>query len=321
MSDFEFNNNNKNNFKLPNNLKQVGNIDLRAKVYLEDYVNIFLREYCLESINNNFGDRLAFLIGSNFLNQEENIILISGAIEVKYTQVIDGVINFTQESWNYAYGQIEKYFNGLEIIGLMQSQPGYNLYLNDKYINLFRSNFNKLNNIFLVMDPREKSSGFYVFDELRENLLALSGYFIYYAKNESMCNYMADLKNKNIELDLNNNLDLKNIDKDEPPEILIRKRQLARVQKNNSDQKKVVNLLASLCAVLFLICFIMGTGLVQNEDRISKLEKQLASINFDDKNKELVLYLKDKDKNNILEEQEQKAEPVFFSQVSPRVIK
>ena len=37
--------------------------------------------------------------------------------------------------------QIEKYFSGLEIVGLMQSQSGYKNYLNEKYVSQFKNNF------------------------------------------------------------------------------------------------------------------------------------------------------------------------------------
>ena len=94
--------------------------------------------------------------------------------------------------------------------------------------------------------------------------------------------------------------------KEEPPEITLRKRQFERIKKSNNDQRKIVNMLASLSAVLFLICFIMGTGLVQNEERISKLENELQTLNNS--------YAQTNTKNN-------NAESVFSMQETPQVIK
>jgi len=262
-----------NKFKAPLNIKQMGNIDQDANIniYIEDYAYTYLQQYVKAG---NYNERLAFLIGKLIKEDNKNIILISGAVNTKYTQHNDGIINITKETWNYVYDQIEKYFNGLEVMGLMQSQPGYGSYLNEKYISQFRNNFNKLYQVYLLCDPIENLNSFYIFDKMRENLEAIKGYFIYYEKNNAMNDYMID--NKEIKA---SNSSSDQIEKQEPPEITIRKRQFDRVQKSNNDQKKIVNMLASLSAVLFLICFIMGTGLVQNEDRISKLESQLKALN------------------------------------------
>jgi nucleoid-associated protein YgaU len=39
-----------------------------------------------------------------------------------------------------------------------------------------------------------------------------------------------------------------------------------------------MNLLTGLSAVLFIICFVMGAGLIQNQDRISVMEDQLVQL-------------------------------------------
>ncbi|MDR0463059.1 MAG: hypothetical protein LBG64_02470 [Pseudomonadales bacterium] len=40
------------------------------------------------------------------------------------------------------------------------------------------------------------------------------------------------------------------------------------------DQKRTMNLLAGLCAVLFGVCFVLGLGLIRNQDRIENLEER-----------------------------------------------
>ena len=92
---------------------------------------------------------------------------------------------------------------------------------------------------------------FHVFDSMRENLNPIKGYFIYYQKNDAMNEYM--IENKEAKQIISED----DTQKEEPPEITIRKRQFERIKKNNSDQRKIVNMLASLSAVLFLICFII----------------------------------------------------------------
>lgn len=281
-------------FKAPSNVKQFGNSDEKLKIYIEDYAYTYLQQYAKAG---NYNERLAFLIGKNFKEDDKNIILISGAISVKHTRHDNGILNLTSESWDYVYEQIEKYFGDLEVVGLMQSQPGYGVYLNEKYVSEFRNNFNKLFQTFFLCDPIENLNVFHVFDKARENLLPVSGYFIYYQKNDAMNEYM--IANKEIKPTITDDTH-----KEEPAEITIRKRQFERIKKSNNDQRKIVNMLSGLCAVLFLICFVMGTGLVQNEDRISKLEKQLKNLN--------VSYKKIEEKNEIAS---------VFSEQSPKIVK
>ena len=145
-------------FKVPLNIKQIGNIDpnTNINIYIEDYAYTYLQQYIKAG---NYNERLAFLIGKLIKDDDKNIILISGAVSAKHTQHNDGIINITKETWNYVYDQIEKYFNGLEIMGLMQSQPGYGSYLNEKYVLQFRNNFNKLYQVYLLCDPIENLNG------------------------------------------------------------------------------------------------------------------------------------------------------------------
>ncbi|MDR1150303.1 MAG: LysM peptidoglycan-binding domain-containing protein [Clostridiales bacterium] len=305
---------------IPNNLKQIGSmVENPAKVFIEDYAYTFLNQYAGISQK----EKLAFLIGESFLNENnENIILISGSIACEYTVFTNGILNLTPESWTQAYKTINKYFPGLEIIGLMQSQPGYGIYLNEKYIKLFKNNFNKPNQVFFVVDPVEKLNLFNIFNADRENLLGLSGYFIYYDKNDAMNSYLVDIKGfgKNKKDNDNNNEIIKSREKNAPTEILLRKKQFERVQKNNSENKKTINLMATLCGVLFLVCVIMGAGLVQNENRITKLEKNIASINFNnsDRASNVNKINNSTEKDNSNKEIEDKQ---VFLQTSPKIIK
>ncbi len=260
-------------FNLPVNVKQIGNInpDMKLKIYIEDYAYNYLKQYAKAE---KYHERLAFLIGKNIKENDKDIVLISGAIKTEFLQPDQEILNFTRETWKQAYEQIEKYFSGLEIVGMMQSQPKYKNYLNEneKYVSQFKNNFNKPNQVFLLYDPIENKDIFYVLDEEQKNLEEIKSYFIYYEKNDAMNEYM--IENKEIKKNRDNEV----VEKDETTEILARKKQFERVQKTNYEQKKIVNMLMSLSIILFLICFIMGAGLIQNEDRIAKLEAQLKNI-------------------------------------------
>jgi LysM repeat protein len=106
------------------------------------------------------------------------------------------------------------------------------------------------------------------------------GYFIYYDKNESMHEYMvhnkmSDNTEKAVMLTPDSSLPL-----DHAPVVdSLRARSLTKAYtKEAQEQKRVVNLLVGLCAVLFIVSFIVGAGLIQNQDRISTMERQLLQL-------------------------------------------
>ena len=45
-----------------------------------------------------------------------------------------------------------------------------------------------------------------------------------------------------------------------------------------ANQNKAANLLGSVSFVMLLVCFILGAGLVQNDDRINEMEMKIAEL-------------------------------------------
>jgi LysM repeat protein len=65
----------------------------------------------------------------------------------------------------------------------------------------------------------------------------------------------------------------------EPEEIIRRhQNQKAKIRGTIMEQKRTTNLLAGLCAVLFVISFIMGVGLIRNQDRLDNNDAQIRQL-------------------------------------------
>ena len=64
------------------------------------------------------------------------------------------------------------------------------------------------------------------------------------------------------------------------PEEIIRRHRAAKEKRrgNMAEQKRAMNLLAGLCAVLFVVSFIMGVGLIRNQDRIDNMDRQIDQL-------------------------------------------
>ncbi len=258
-----------NTINLPKNIKQMGNIDDSFKIYMEDYVFTYLQQYSKSSKGE---ERIAVLIGETYKIDGSDVLFINGAIKGEHTINEDGMTKLSEKSFNYIHEQIDKYFSGCDIVGWFYSQPGFSDYINEGYINYHKEAFNKKNQVFFLSDPIENIGGFYKFYE--NDFKSINGFIIYYEKNEAMSEYMLDNK------PLNNRTD------EEKYKIKDEKLINMSRRKNNSlkspislnEYKKMSNIFSSLSAVLFLVCFIMGAGLIQSDDKINELEKRLVKL-------------------------------------------
>ena len=291
-------------FTLPTNIKQIGSIDDGLRIYVEDYVCTFLHQYAEAG---GYGERLAFLVGRHLMIDNQPILFISGAIHGKHTEEHEGFLRFTEKSRDYAENMLEEHFPMMEIVGWMQSQPSYGTYLNQHYASYHLRQFRKAYQVMFVLDPVERSNAFYALDPdaltPSERMSEVSGYFIYYEKNINMHEYM--LANKALDYTAKSPTIIdktpsvfasdEDIGSDEAqmeyddysysksiePEEVIRRHQAEKARRKApvAEQKRALNLVASLCALLFVISFVMGARLIQNQDRISTMEQEIRMLN------------------------------------------
>ena len=286
-------------FEFPANIKQIGTIDKGLRIYVEDYVATFIQQYAQAAGSN---ERLAFLIGKYVTIDSQAVLFISGAIEGRYCLEERGAMEFSDKSREHMLDTMDKYFSSLEVVGWVQSQPGYGTYLNSKYYNYHMENFKKDFQVLLVTDPIQKLSSFFVYNDSSE-LTESRGYFIYYDKNKAMHEYMIDNKSQNFAMPHKINDSKKDDDeifneKEEEPKAISRPVSLRAASTSSSpgsknrtavnirgsgtatyDHRRIINMLTGLCAVMFLVSFIMGAGLLKSDDRISLLEQNLVALN------------------------------------------
>ena len=300
-------------FTLPTNIKQIGSIGDGLRIYVEDYVCTYLQAYAEAG---GYKERLAFLVGRHMNIDGQPILFISGAIAGEYAEEHEGILRFSQRSITLAEQALEAHFVGMEIVGWMQSQPSYGVYLNQHYAAYHRRQFHEPHQVMFVMDPMERTNAFY-----EQNPEALSpagmseirGYFIYYDKNTNMHEYMLAHKIEDytaVSPTFIERTPLEFADDAYPlPEALPEglpearletltdalpehiaaspgdpdfeaHRQAVRMERRGAaaEQRRATNLLGSLCAILFVVCFVMGVGLMRNQDRISRMELEMRQL-------------------------------------------
>ena len=97
---------------IPKNVRQIGERDEEIKLYIEDYVNTFIRK-CARA------DRLVVgaLIGDYYRFDGKEYLFVEGAVQADGYTVDDGRVRMTDESWSGLYGKISEFFSGRTVCG------------------------------------------------------------------------------------------------------------------------------------------------------------------------------------------------------------
>ncbi|MCL2573503.1 MAG: LysM domain-containing protein [Defluviitaleaceae bacterium] len=292
-----------NKFALPTNIRQIGNTEgSPMKIYMEDYVCSYLKQY---AESGGHTEKIAFLVGKYMIIDAVPYVFVQGVIQGKHSEYTDNMECFTDASYDHAEDELARYFSGCEILGWMQSQPGYGVHLNPSYADYHMNNFTRPYQVLFVMDPIEKLNVFYMWNPEMSGVQECGGYFVYYDQNKGMQEYMnnnrisrARVSEKAKQTDDMPSTRLK-IFEDSTPKTRARKNEdekqtsrapsrrsssmsslktTEREDKSMEDVRKMSNLLIGLCAVLFITTFIMGAGLLQSDGRISALENAIVTI-------------------------------------------
>jgi len=173
---------------VPKNVRQIGKVHDKKKIYVEDYVMTYIKHLGMKSLSTS--DMVVFL-GQFIKVGECQCIFISGAVEVKDVLAEEDLV-FTNETWTNIYDDIKKYFNDVEIVGWCLLRPGLSLEVDDKIRKIHVDNFAGQDKTLLMYDSLERDEAFYIFEE--NELKRQEGYYIYYEKNTDMQNYMISQK-------------------------------------------------------------------------------------------------------------------------------
>ena len=292
-----------NKFTLPTNIRQIGNAEgLSMKIYVEDYVCSYLKQY---AESGGHTEKIAFLVGKYMIIDAMPYVFVHGVVQGKHTEFADNMECFTDASYDHAEDEIARYFPGSEILGWMQSQPGYGVHLNPSYADYHMNNFTRPYQVLFVMDPIEKLNVFYMWNSEMAGVEECSGYFVYYEQNRGMQEYMNNNRISRAKVreiakpkdeipstrlkifeDSPPRGKRKSENKDEAPlrspgrgsKAMSGFKTTEREERGVEDVRKMSNLLIGLCAVLFITTFIMGAGLLQSDGRIGALENAIVTI-------------------------------------------
>ena len=177
--------------QFPKNVRQIGNVCDEPKIYVEDYVDTYLNQLRMKAMDMPVG---AVFTGEIQRVEEQDVVYISGALQMKDLEIKGTDILVGQEVWEQAEKEREEYFPELKIVGWCLVETGHPMGLSRSVNKIHGKVFGEENTIFVWKDAAEADELFYAYKY--GELMQMGGHYIYYEKNPAMQNYMISTRTK-----------------------------------------------------------------------------------------------------------------------------
>ena len=248
--------------KLPKNIRQIGERDPVLKLYVEDYVNTYLRRLYPTGGQDL---RVGLLLGENREEDGVPYLFVDGALEIEGASIGGEKVEFSEELWKKAYRDMEQMFPRRIVLGwFLCGAPGAML----SPLNYWKQHgtyFSGKNQLMYVNSGLEGEEAVYTASE--DGFYKLRGYNIYYEKNQMMQDYMVSRK------------DARRIES-QTRDGAIRdfRKKMEENQVKAGKRRSLTGTLGTACGVLSLVVLAGGVVMVNNYHKMQQMEAVLASV-------------------------------------------
>ena len=105
-------------FSVPKNIRQIGLIKGNCRIYMEDYVYTFLGRYAGARRKRRRRKKLyGGFDGETKWDSGDVYVFIKGALAAEAEELSREHIEFTDQLWQKIHQEMERYFEGQEIVG------------------------------------------------------------------------------------------------------------------------------------------------------------------------------------------------------------
>lgn len=246
--------------KLPKNIRQIGERDQILKLYVEDYVNTYLKRLYPAGGQDL---RVGLLLGESRSQEGETILFVDGAMEM------DGVpqgdkVEFTEAAWKSAYQAMEQMFPRRTIIGWFLCGAPSSVLSPLNYWKPHSQYFNGKNQLMYLNCGLEGEEAIYMASD--DGFYKLRGYYIYYERNQMMQDYMVSRK------------DAHRVESGARDSVIQSFR--TRMDENRvaaRHRRSMVGVLGTACGVLAILVMASGVVMLNNYHKMREMESVIVS--------------------------------------------
>lgn len=248
--------------KLPKNIRQIGERDETVRLYVEDYVNTYLKRLYPKGGQDL---RVGLLLGS--MEEQDGVpyLFVDGAMEMEDVTEDGEKVIFSESAWKKAYQNMEHMFPKRSILGwfLCGNQGSQLSPLN--YWKQHGQYFAGKNQLMYLNSGLEGEEAVYITSE--DGFYKLRGHSIYYERNQMMQDYMVLRK------------DVRRIESG-TGDAVIRDFRL-RMDENKTQiaaRRSTISMLGGLCSVLSIVVLAGGVVMFNNYEKMKEMESVIASV-------------------------------------------
>ncbi len=244
--------------RLPENIRQIGEMTGKVGIYIEDYVMTYIRQVFMEKQEN----AIVLLLGKTGKKAAEGRKFIYGALAVEYNMQ-EGIKEFTTEKWNKIYHDMNENFPGAQILGWGCGVVMWNSRIDAAVRQIHSKYFNENGKILFLSDLSEKEEKLFICES--GELIEQPGFIVYYEKNPQMQEYMLKGQPK------------ESFESSYKDDVTVNVRQIIRRKgiKRNIQTKHIAYAVGAVMAIMILI----GANLlIESMDKIKSLEKSLSNV-------------------------------------------
>lgn len=248
--------------KLPKNVRQIGDPDQVVRLYVEDYVNTYLKRLYPSGRQTM---RVGVLLGSAEQYDGTPYIFIDGAMELEDVETEGEKILFSESSWKKLYSAMETAFPKRTVQGwFLCGGPSSQL----SPLNYWKQHsqyFAGKNQLMYLNHGLEGEEAVYVTSE--DGFYRLKGHYIYYERNQMMQDYMISRK------------DVRRVESGSHEKVIkdFRQRMTARKEQAGARQR-TAGVLGMACGILSVAVLAGGVVLMNNYQKMRQMEGVLASV-------------------------------------------
>ncbi len=247
--------------KLPKNIRQIGERDQSVRLYLEDYVNTYLKRLYPRGGQDL---RVGILLGNVEEHDGTPYLFVDGAMEMEEVTESGEKVAFTEPAWKKAYQGMEQMFPKRVILGwFLCGAPGSTL----SPLNYWKEHgqyFAGKNQLMYLNSGLEGEEAVYITSE--DGFYKLRGYSIYYERNQMMQDYMILRK------------DARRVESGTGDTVIRDFRQ--RMEDNRIQavsRRGTIRVLGSLCSALSVVVLAGGVVMFNNYEKMREMESVLTS--------------------------------------------
>lgn len=248
--------------KLPKNIRQIGERDDIVRVYVEDYVNTFLKRLFPRGGQDL---RVGILLGNLEDHGGVPYVFIDGALEMEGITQEGEQVFFTEEAWKRAYQAVEEMFPKRTVQGwFLCGAPGCQL----SPLNYWKQHsqyFSGQSKVMYLNSGLEGEEALYITSS--DGFYKLRGHCIYYERNQMMQDYMVTRKDSRpVEAGGSD------------PVIRDFRRKMEQKKERAGSQNRTIQTLRGLCACLAILALAGGVAAFNSFERMQDMEAVMASV-------------------------------------------